>query len=189
MCTHTIVIEDGQNTCIRCGSVLGQHLTPRSMSYNHPMGPPRASYSRNSRFRKLLLRIQGRTGYAIEASLIEHVQKKRPTSVEELFIVMKRWCGNERPKPYESLPLIWYYCSAERPVSLEFWEEKLLMHMFYLYDCRSRDDKYSKSPPYSFLMRCFLEEPVLRIESVRLKKITRFLPLIQCKWRLRYYLK
>ena len=109
--------------------------------------------------------------------------------MEELFLVVKRWVGNTKPKPYESLPSVWYYCSSERPVTFAFWEERLLTYMFQLYDCQSRDDGFTKSPPYAFLLRCFLEEPVLRMEKARLDRVTRFLPLMKCKWRLAYYIK
>ncbi len=190
MCEHkNQVIEDGQHVCIMCGSVLGPHLSPTITSFNHPYGPARPCYSRSSRFRKIMLRIQGRTGHAIEEALMIHVYTMKPKSVEELFLVMKRWTGNTKPKPYESLPSIWYYCSAERPVPLEFWEERMLMFMFNLYDCRARDDGYSKTPPYAFLLRSFLEEDVMRLERARLQRITRFLPFMKCKWRLKYYLK
>ena len=149
----------------------------------------RQRYSRVNRFRKLLQRLQGRTGYQIEADLIYHLQVKKPQSVEELFLVLKRWTGNTRPKPYESIPSLWYFCSGERPVSLEYWEEQMLFFMFRVYDIQTHKDGYTKMPPYSFLLRCFIEESVMRIDNERLQRITRFLPIMQCKWRKKYYIQ
>jgi len=189
MCDCCFIVEDGYNVCTMCGNQKGQALSPAITSFSHPYGPARPCYSRTSRFKKLLNRIQGRTGYTIEASLIKHVHQLKPESVEELFLVLKQWTANTKPKPYESIPAIWYYCSAERPVSLAFWEERMLVYMFNLYDCRCRDDKYTKTPPYSFLLKAFLEEPVMRVGRERLLRITRFLPLMRCKWRLKYYLQ
>ena len=173
--------------CTSCATVLGVHLTPRITSFNHPTGPTRASYSRTTRFRKLISKIQGRTAHEIEPELIEHIMQKRPRSVEELLLVIKRWPDNTKPKPYESASTLWYYCSGERPVVLEFWEEKLLVCMFNQYDCRTRDDGYSKTPPYPFLIRCFLEEKVMMFDKDRLARIARFIPLMKCKWRIKYY--
>ena len=84
MCEHKKqVIEDGQHVCIMCGSVLGAHLSPTITSFSHPYGPSRPCYSRSSRFRKIMLRIQGRTGHAIEEALMTHVYTMKPKSVEE----------------------------------------------------------------------------------------------------------
>ena len=187
MCKHQEIIDGGMRVCTVCASVLGVHLTPRITTFNHPTGPPRASYSRTSRFRKLILKIQGRTAHEIEPELIEHIMQKRPRSVEELLLVIKRWPDNTKPKPYESASTLWYYCSGERPVVLEFWEEKLLICMFNQYDCRTRDDGYSKTPPYPFLIRCFLEENVMMFDKDRLARIVRFIPMMKCKWRIKYY--
>ena len=187
MCKHQEIIDGGMRICTACASVLGVHLTPRTTSFNHPTGPPRASYSRTTRFRKLILKIQGRTAHEIEPELIEHIMQKRPRSVEELLLVIKRWPDNTKPKPYESASTLWYYCSGERPVVLEFWEEKLLICMFNQYDCRTRDDGYSKTPPYPFLIRCFLEEKVMMFDKDRLARIVRFIPMMKCKWRIKYY--
>lgn len=173
--------------CISCATVLGVHLTPRITSFNHPTGPARAIYSRTNRFRKLILKIQGRTAHEIEPELIEYIMHKRPKSVEELLLVIKRWPHNTKPKPYESASTLWYYCSGERPIVLEFWEEKLLIFMFNQYDCQTRDDGYTKTPPYPFLIRCFLEEKMMMFDKTRMDRVARFIPLIKCKWRIKYY--
>ena len=187
MCKHHEIIENGHRVCTSCAAVLGVHLTPTITSFNHPSGPARAVYSRTTRFRKLILKIQGRTAHEIEPELIEHMMQKRPKSVDELLLVIKRWPDNTKPKPYESASTLWYYCSGDKPVVLEFWEEKLLICMFNQYDCRTRDDGYTKTPPYPFLIRCFLEEKILMFDKERFARIVRFIPLMKCKWRLRYY--
>ena len=63
----------------------------------------------------------------------------------------------------------------------------MLVYLFQQYDAQARSDGYSKMPPYAFLMRAFLEEPVMRMNHGSLANIVRFLPLMRCKWRLKYY--
>ena len=63
----------------------------------------------------------------------------------------------------------------------------MLVYLFQQYDSQARSDGYSKTPPYAFLMRAFLEEPVMQMERGRLAKVVRFLPLMRCNWRLKYY--
>ena len=59
--------------------------------------------------------------------------------------------------------------------------------MFNQYDCRTRDDGYTKTAPYPFLIRSFLSEKVMMFDQKRMARILRFLPLMKCRWRLKYY--
>jgi len=77
MCRHLVtVVEGGMNVCVQCGVITGRHLDTASTSFNHKVGPPRQQYSRANRYRKLLQRLQGKTGNVVEASLMYEVQTK-----------------------------------------------------------------------------------------------------------------
>jgi hypothetical protein len=191
MCTHTRTdVCEGYHTCLECGLVLGPNITPMIQAYGHrAMGPRRQHYTRMSRWKNLLSRVQGKSCGKLEEAVVKHLKAENPKSVEELYIIMKRYRENKRPKPYESAAVLWTHCSGEMTTVLQFFEEKMLRYMFTMFESRLERDGYSKKPPYPFVLRMFLQEPVLRIEPDRVQSLLRFLPLMCCKWRLRYYQK
>ena len=191
MCQHTRTdVSEGHHTCIDCGHVLGPELTPTIQSYGHrALGPRRQHYTRMSRWKKVLSRVQGKSCGILEKALVDHLKSERPASVGECYIILKKYKHNKRPKPYESMAVLWMLCSKIRPPVLQFFEERMLLHMFTLFEFRLEQDGYSKRPPYPFLLRKFLQEPVLRMDPARVQCYLKFLPLMQCKWRLRYYQK
>lgn len=190
LCRHvTVVIDNGQYTCISCGQVGAKALDQKVFSFNHGVCRPLhiKTYTRAKRFSKIVSSVVNRENVPIDDSLLKVLKGGiEPENVYEIF--RSAVVDSKLRKPY--LNAVAYWVASGRCVEGDHPSQRELDHYAHLFEniyfARARLRFASPNFPYLTVLSFMVDDNP--DASPGMKFFMRFHRRLRCEVRYSRYL-